>query len=422
MSAAVSELGGYNYVFVSKVPEDWECLVCNLTMKDPVQIVGCGHRMCSICMESLFRRPSPRCPADRQPLSRSKVFADAACYRKILDLIVNCSHSGCPWRGELRFVEKHQTSCHFKVVSCPNSGCEERLTKQDLEEHISLECSWRTISCKYCGVSIIYNQEQKHLEACKQFPVQCTNKCGLWIVARGKLEAHIHDDCPKTEVPCEFKNLGCSAVFPRSDVKLHLASEVEHHLSLALRGLEATQHQVRALASLVKDQSEEIRRLEKMSEKYAPYVWKISNFQAVHERAISGEQESLLSEAFYLSKNGYKLRIKLLPNGGCADSEQNKTIRGNYLSVFIKVIPGEYDSILTWPFDKKIRISLIDQEVNKENRVNATKIVYFQYDSRPCPQTEPENGYGFGNFIHHNELQTRKYLKNDNIFIMVSQA
>lgn len=209
---------------------------------------------------------------------------------------------------------------------------------------------------------------------------------------------------------------------PRSDAKLHLASEVDHHLSLALRGLEATQHQVRALTSLVKDQSEEIRRLEKMSEKYAPYVWKISNFQAVHERAISGEQESLLSEAFYLSKNGYKLRIKLLPNGGCADPEQNKTIRGNYLSVFIKVIPGEYDSILTWPFDKKIRISLIDQEVNKENRVNATKIVYFQHDSRPCPQAEPENGYGFGNFIHHNDLQTRKYLKNDNIFIMVSQA
>ena len=179
---------------------------------------------------------------------------------------------------------------------------------------------------------------------------------------------------------------------------------------------------MRALTSLIKDQSKEIRRLEKMSEKYAPYVWKISNFQAVHERAISGEQESLLSEAFYLSKNGYKLRIKLLPNGGCADPEQNKIIRGNYLSVFIKVIPGEYDSILTWPFDKKIRISLIDQEVNKENRVNAIKIVYFQYDSRPCPQTEPENGYGFGNFIHHNDLQTRKYLKNDNIFIMVSQA
>ena len=49
------ELGGYDYEFTSRVPEDWECLVCHLAMKDPVQIVGCGHRLCNICMESLLR-------------------------------------------------------------------------------------------------------------------------------------------------------------------------------------------------------------------------------------------------------------------------------------------------------------------------------------------------------------------------------
>ncbi|XP_078350497.1 TNF receptor-associated factor 3-like [Oculina patagonica] len=70
----VPELGGYDYEFTSLVPDYWECLVCQLTMKDPVQIVGCGHRLCNICMESLLRRPSPTCPADRQPLSREKVF------------------------------------------------------------------------------------------------------------------------------------------------------------------------------------------------------------------------------------------------------------------------------------------------------------------------------------------------------------
>ena len=48
-------LGGYDYEFTSSIPEDWECLVCHLAMKDPVQIVGCGHRLCSICMESLMR-------------------------------------------------------------------------------------------------------------------------------------------------------------------------------------------------------------------------------------------------------------------------------------------------------------------------------------------------------------------------------
>ena len=49
------ELGGYDYEFTSKVPEDWKCPICRLTLKDPVQIVGCGHRLCSICKESLMR-------------------------------------------------------------------------------------------------------------------------------------------------------------------------------------------------------------------------------------------------------------------------------------------------------------------------------------------------------------------------------
>lgn len=54
-SGIVPKLGGYDYEFTSKVPEDWGCPVCHLTLKDPVQIVGCGHRLCNICMESLLR-------------------------------------------------------------------------------------------------------------------------------------------------------------------------------------------------------------------------------------------------------------------------------------------------------------------------------------------------------------------------------
>ena len=50
----VPQLGGYDYEFTGKVPEDYECLVCHLPMKDPVQIVQCGHKFCSIGKESLF--------------------------------------------------------------------------------------------------------------------------------------------------------------------------------------------------------------------------------------------------------------------------------------------------------------------------------------------------------------------------------
>ena len=51
----IPELGGYDFEFVSVVPDDFECPVCQLTMKDPIQIGGCGHRLCNTCLGSLMR-------------------------------------------------------------------------------------------------------------------------------------------------------------------------------------------------------------------------------------------------------------------------------------------------------------------------------------------------------------------------------
>ena len=210
--------------------------------------------------------------------------------------------------------------------------------------------------------------------------------------------------------------------FPRSSATFHSESQVEHHLTLALRGLESTQHQVRALANLVKEQSQQIKRLEQMTEKYAPYVWKITGFQEVYDRAVTGEQETILSEPFYLSKNGYKLRIKMLPNGGSADPKVHKDFKGKYMSVYIKVIPGEYDSILSWPVTEKIRITMIDQVTCQSDRVNVSKVVDFQKTNWTRLVREEDVGFGFVDFVHQNVLQTRSYLKNDKIFIMVSKS
>lgn len=159
-----------------------------------------------------------------------------------------------------------------------------------------------------------------------------------------------------------------------------------------------------------------------MTEKYAPYVWKITGFQAVYDRAVTGEQETILSEPFYLFKNGYKLRIKMMPNGGSADPKVHEDFKGKYMSVYIKVIPGEYDSILSWPVTEKIRITMIDQVTCQSDRVNVSTVVDFRKTNWTSPVREENVGYGFADFVHQNVLQTRSYLKNDKIFIMVSKS
>lgn len=158
-------------------------------------------------------------------------------------------------------MERHQSECPFEVVKCPNQGCKESFTRNDMNNHMEFDCPWREINCDYCREIVIKKNEQEHFGTCPKFPVPCTNNCDLKVIPREKLKVHIRDDCPSTEVHCEYKNLGCGEVFPRRSAKSHLELQVEHHLDLALRGLEATQLQVEVLLGVVKDQSQQIEGL-----------------------------------------------------------------------------------------------------------------------------------------------------------------
>ena len=46
---------GYDEDFVTVVEEDFQCLICHLPLKEPVQ-TRCGHRFCKECLEEHLRR------------------------------------------------------------------------------------------------------------------------------------------------------------------------------------------------------------------------------------------------------------------------------------------------------------------------------------------------------------------------------
>ena len=129
--------------------------------------------------------------------------------------------------------------------------------------------------------------------------------------------------------------------FPRSDAKSHSQTHIESHLNLALLGLEATQHQVHELVTVVKEQLQQIERQsvqierlmskdkeqsEKMERSIStvqdqppqreqrgpikqivptPFIWKVHNMIDFYTRAAAALQ-NLVSEPFYLFERGYK--------------------------------------------------------------------------------------------------------------------
>ena len=85
---------------------------------------------------------------------------------------------------------------------------------------------------------------------------------------------------------------------------------------------------------------------------------------------------------------------------------------------------GAFDALLRWPFDYRITFFLLDQN----NDPNERKHVKFSIKPNPCPENEPFLGrpkmeknasFGGAKFVRHDEIESRKYIKDDTIFIKV---
>ena len=51
----ITESGGYEFDFVDNVDDEYACCICLHVMKDPYQIVPCGHRCCRSCLNVLLK-------------------------------------------------------------------------------------------------------------------------------------------------------------------------------------------------------------------------------------------------------------------------------------------------------------------------------------------------------------------------------
>uniref|UniRef100_A0A8C6XGZ8 TNF receptor-associated factor n=1 Tax=Naja naja TaxID=35670 RepID=A0A8C6XGZ8_NAJNA len=125
------------------------------------------------------------------------------------------------------------------------------------------------------------------------------------------------------------------------------------------------------------------------------FIWKISDFARKRQEAVAGRSPAIFSPAFYTSKYGYKMCLRIYLNG-------DGTGRGTHLSLFFVVMKGPNDSLLRWPFNQKVTLMLLDQN-NREHVIDAFRPdVASSSFQRPisdmniasgCPFSAPSSGW-----------------------------
>lgn len=206
----------------------------------------------------------------------------------------------------------------------------------------------------------------------------------------------------------------------------HLQSATRLHIDLACVKLDNTEVELNDTKSKLNNAyiklSETEMKLEttrKVVEKLDAriFIWRINNVSEIWKQAKMGKLISRESNPFYTDRIetcGYKLKVKVDVNKlGAA---------GVFMWVFIVVMRGEYDAILTWPFEKKVRLTVIDQ---KKDLIKRQNIVSHLIEGASNPEAygrpviEENEPAMFPEMLTPGRLNSRRYIVDDTLFLQV---
>lgn len=150
---------------------------------------------------------------------------------------------------------------------------------------------------------------------------------------------------------------------------------------------------------------------QRLQNQQATYIWKIPNVTRNLERALYEYDYGKFESGPFLSTQGYKM--KLLVNLNEAPSGFD-----GYMGVYLSLMKSEHDGNLPWPFKKRYRFVLIDQQdyVPQRQDIHYTIIPDGQAAFRR-PGWHENEGWGAPDFVQHSTLHTRLYVRDHAVYI-----
>lgn len=348
---------------------------------------------------------------------------------------LSCRHcrAPCCWAD----MKAHHEVCPKFPMTCDGCG-KKKISREKFQDHVRM-CSKCQVPCRFhdvgCPDMVESEKQQEHeaqrlpehlamlldvlLEATRLRPGQSEEgswEPGILGVGPGLPKAvELLQRCEALErKTATFENIVC--VLNREVERVAMTAEAcgrQHRLD---------QDRIEALSSKVQqlersiglkdlamaDLEQKVHEME-ASTFDGVFIWKISDFARKRQEAVAGRTPAIFSPAFYTSRYGYKMCLRIYLNG-------DGTGRGTHLSLFFVVMKGPNDALLRWPFNQKVTLMLLDQN-NREHVIDAFRPdVTSSSFQRPVSDMNIASGCPL--FCPVSKMEAKNsYVRDDAIFI-----
>ncbi|NXX44588.1 TRAF2 factor, partial [Tricholaema leucomelas] len=317
------------------------------------------------------------------------------------------------FRNHVKTCGRPKVPCRFEAVGCAEVVENERLLEHEskcLPEHLYMLLSF-VLSLK---------AGSGHL---KPLPALSSSQNSSPLLAENSL-------CSESELSRSLELLGrCEALERKTTTFENIVCVLNREVERVSLTAEAYSRQHRLDQEKIEALSNKVRQLERsiglkdlamaeMEEKIrgmeastydGVFVWKITEFARKRQEAITGRSPAIFSPAFYTSKYGYKMCLRVYLNG-------DGTGRGTHLSLFFVVMKGPNDALLRWPFNQKVTLMLLDQN-HREHIIDAFR-PDVSSSSFQRPVTEMNIASGCPLFCPVSLMEAKNsYVRDDAIFI-----
>ncbi|KAG0438468.1 hypothetical protein HPB47_017002 [Ixodes persulcatus] len=412
------------------------CALCGIVYKKAVRL-PCLHTMCTKCLAQCVERGSA-CPVDQQPFCEDDVEQLETSLDYILKRKVACWNApkGCSFIDSAASLLDHYKECKFSVVPC--CLCRSSVLQCDVLEHFKNGCSIHEAKCgpsnslateELKNVSTACLEMKRAMEKISEdlMSLQTSlNQCSENITVEGT-NCKVQWEAETSRLAEQLNNLStvCTAGFAEELQLLRaIMADYKEHVSKTL------DLQLRDLRTICTTQVPEAMKValqaatadykKHVSKELSPLIlskptrvhWYIEGWTDLKKQAPESGIKSL--DGPKSNMYGYSV---------CQVVQLYRIDDEVWLGYLMKILPGDHDLQLEWPFRKVYTVGIIhpkDRSSVISHKVDPVNVG--QSDLQYCfmrPKGKETSGYRLWYLTTAKKLETDGFIQSDTLHIFL---